>query len=83
MLSNFKIQLGVGPKVHKGLSSIEQRLRTTDFWRVRIGVDNRDDKKISGETYVLQNFTSEEKTGLEKIFPQIQERMIFNLAKSM
>ena len=40
-LGNFKIQLGVGPKKHNGLSSIQDQLHTPDFWRIRIGVDNR------------------------------------------
>ena len=82
VLSNFKIQKGVGPKVHNGISSIEDVLGSKDFWRVRIGVDNREDKKISGETYVLQNFTSEEKTTLETTFPKILERLISCLKAS-
>ena len=81
-LANFKIQKGVGPKVHNGLSSIEQTLSSSDFWRIRVGVDNRGDKKISGETYVLQNFTSEEKTILEETFPKILERLISCLKAS-
>lgn len=82
VLSNFKIQKGVGPKVHNGLSSIEQTLHATDFWRVRIGVDNRGGEKINGEIYVLQNFTSEEKTTLETTFPKILERLISCLKAS-
>ena len=75
-LGNFKIQLGVGPKVHNGINSIENTIKTNDFWRVRIGVDNRVDKRINGEEYVLQNFTSEEKNLLQNIFPKIIERLI-------
>ena len=82
VLSNFKIQKGTGPKVHNGISSIEDFLGSKDFWRVRIGVDNREDKKISGEDYVLQNFTSEEKTILEETFPKILERLISCLKAS-
>ena len=28
---------GVGPKVHNGLTSVEERLGTEGFWRVRVG----------------------------------------------
>lgn len=79
-LGNFKIQTGTGPKVHNGLSSIESTLRRNDFMRVRIGVDNRSPEfRIPGETYVLQNFTTEEKPILEEIFPRILAQLIFNL----
>jgi len=37
-LGEFKMQKGVGPKVHNGLTSVEVQLSTKDFWRVRVGV---------------------------------------------
>lgn len=40
-LGEYKIQKGKGPKIHKGINSIEDTLGTSDFWRVRVGVDNR------------------------------------------
>jgi len=86
-LGKFHIQFGVGPQLHNGLESIEHHLKTKDFWRMRIGVDNRQPKKnylshgrdidnkqkwIDGETYTLQNFLSQEKKLLEsEIFPKI------------
>ncbi len=58
---NYKIQQGKGPKLHNGVKSIEEKIGKTDFWRVRIGVENRDkENKISGKAYVLQNFTEDE-----------------------
>lgn len=71
-LGEFKIQQGKGPKVHNGLSSIESSLRYKDFWRVRIGIDNRDaTKRTPGEPYVLQNFTLEESNQATELFPII------------
>ncbi len=69
----FKIQFANGPKLHNGIKSIEQTLHSKDFWRIRIGVDNRQkENRIDGETYVLQDFLPEEKEILEKeIFPKI------------
>ncbi len=60
-LGSFKVQKGTGPKLHNGLASIEEKLGTVDFWRIRIGVDNREgNRSLSGEAYVLQDFTDEE-----------------------
>lgn len=69
-----KVQLQ-GPKLHNGVESIENHLHTTDFIRIRIGVDNRlPENRIPGETYVLQNFSDEETKALENIFPQVHTR---------
>lgn len=69
-----KVQLQ-GPKLHNGVESIENHLHTTDFIRIRIGVDNRlPENRIPGETYVLQNFSDEETKALENIFPQVLTR---------
>lgn len=71
-LGEYKIQMGIGPKVHNGVSSIEAALGTKDFWRIRIGVDNRDpDNRTPGEDYVLQNFSSDEKKIIEEVFDAI------------
>ena len=95
-LGKFKIQKGVGPKLHNGLESIENTLGTKDFWRIRIGVDNRTVRRpdrrntdevqssneisqinrwINGETYVLNDFTAEEKTVLNATFPRIYQQL--------
>jgi len=79
-LGKFHIQFGVGPLLHNGLESIEQHLKTKDFWRVRIGIDNRlPDKKVLGEIYTLQNFLSQEKKLLAtEIFPKIFSQLKLN-----
>ncbi len=71
-LGQYKIQKGVGPKVHNGINSIESALGGKDFWRIRIGVDNRDPQnRVAGEDYVLQDFTKNELSILEKVFEEI------------
>src|SRR4030042_1472406 len=56
-LGEYKIQKGVGPKLHYGIASIEKELGIGDFWRIRMGVDNRSiDNRVSGEEYVLEDF---------------------------
>jgi len=77
-LGKFRIDFGKGPKLHKGIKSIEQTLKTKDFWRIRIGVDNRQKTGwVNGEVYVLQDFLPEEKEVLEKeVFGKIFEKII-------
>ncbi len=71
-LGDFKITFGKSSPLHKGVASVEKYLKTKDFWRIRIGIDNRKlDKRISGEEYVLQNFSEEEKEILKFVFNQI------------
>lgn len=71
-LGTYKIQKGVGPKLHNGIESIEKALGTKDFWRVRVGVDSRDqDRRTPGEDYVLQNFTEEELDSIKEVFNKI------------
>lgn len=66
-LGEYKMQTGKGPKIHYGVNSIEDHLKTKDFMRIRIGVDNRDPaRRTPGDEYVLQNFRVEEKETLEK-----------------
>ncbi len=78
-LGEYKIQKGVGPKVHNGLTSVEERLGKIDFWRVRVGVDNRPmangEWRMAGEDYVLADFTSEEKAVLDKVIKIIVDEI--------
>jgi len=41
VLGEYKLQMGKGPKVHKGVNSVEEVLKSKDFWRMRVGVENR------------------------------------------
>jgi peptidyl-tRNA hydrolase, PTH1 family len=82
-LGKFKIDRGAGPKLHNGIRSIEEFLKTADFWRVRIGIDNRNpDHHISGEAYVLENFKPEERKIIDSEFPQIWSRIKTELLNS-
>ena len=74
-LGKFHVQFGVGPLLHNGLESIEQHLNTKDFWRIRIGIDNRK-FQTDGEAYVLSDFTEEEKKFLQQeAFPKILSQL--------
>lgn len=61
-IGEYKLQFQKGPKVHGGLLSTEQWLETRDFFRLRVGVENREeDSNIDGKDYVLSDFNLEQK----------------------
>lgn len=75
-LGEYKIQRAKGPKVHKGVNSIESALGTSDFWRVRVGVDSRDpDNRTPGEEYVLQDFSDEEMETLGGVLDDLCKKL--------
>ncbi len=60
--------------LHKGILSIEKLLKTNQFWRIRIGVDNRSgENRIAGEKYVLEKFSQQEMSAIFKVFEEISK----------
>lgn len=51
---------------HKGVQSIIDELKTQDFTRIRIGI-NQQNRKQETEKFVLENFTADEEEKLPKI----------------
>lgn len=75
-LGGYKIQLGKGPKLHKGLESIDSALGTNEYWHVRVGVENRDPAhRTPGEAYVLQDFHPDERKILAKVISEICKKL--------
>lgn len=82
-LGQFKIQFAKGPKVHNGVASVEEALGTEEFWRVRVGIENRDMPKIPrGEEYVLQKFTEEEKMRIDETIMDVVQAVIQHVRHS-
>jgi PTH1 family peptidyl-tRNA hydrolase len=84
-LGAYKIQKGKGPKEHKGLLSIYNALGTKDFWHVRVGIENRtindkwpmpNDRKISGEEYVLQDFDKREIETRDRVIERVTGELV-------
>ncbi len=65
-LGEFKIQHGKSPVGHNGVTSVENALKTKEFRRVRLGVENREEKNIPGMDYVLKRFLKEERMSFEE-----------------
>lgn len=82
-LGNYKLQKGKGPKVHNGILSIENSLGTKDFWRLRLGIENRQNKKIPGERYVLERMPEEEIIFLLDAILEAINSIEFNQALSL
>ncbi len=68
-LGNYKISFGRSSAGHKGAESIIQRLRTRDFYRLRIGV-----RKARGKAgdFVLKPITQKDLATFNKLFSEIQ-----------
>lgn len=82
-LGEFKIQFGKGPKIHNGINSVEEELGTKDFWRIRIGIDNRQpENRTEGETYVLEDFSADEIEILEKVLDKVSHELKMFLQKT-
>ena len=73
LLGEYKIQFGKGPKIHQGLASVEQYLRTKSFWRARIGIRGKNYLRIKAsgksmaENYVLRSFFQKEKEVIDGV----------------
>jgi PTH1 family peptidyl-tRNA hydrolase len=70
-LGKYKLQPLKSPKLHNGITSIEKVLAGKDFYRLRIGVENRKGLPISGVSFVLEKFSKEELDQLDLVFNDI------------
>jgi len=78
-LGSYKIQFARGPKVHNGILSIENRLGSNKFWRLRVGVDNREVSTrdlMSGSDYVLGHFKVDEVKMLDEVFFNVRDELL-------
>jgi len=76
-LDTYKLQFAKAPKNHNGITSVENELGTKDFFRLRIGIENRElEDNITGMEYVLKKFTQTELQTLESLYTRIIEREI-------
>lgn len=79
-LGSFKIQFGRGPKDHNGIKSVDDALGTNEYWRVRVGIENRpQESKPSGEVYTLEDFTKDERIILDKTINEICKKLATSL----
>lgn len=75
-LGKHKISAGSSSAGHNGVQNVIDMLGTKNFTRLRVGVDNRGNKKIETEKYVLGKFTATEMKIVSKILPSISNELI-------
>jgi peptidyl-tRNA hydrolase, PTH1 family len=78
-LGEYKFSFSKSPKTHNGIASVEKKLKTDSFWRIRIGVESRTEKTIPGKDYVLKKMESKEKKLLDKTLEKIVKDLNQNL----
>jgi PTH1 family peptidyl-tRNA hydrolase len=75
-LGNYKFSTDSSSAGHKGAQNIIEMLGTKNLTRLRIGVDNRGNKKIATEKYVLGKFTGKELMVLKKILGEAVNELL-------
>lgn len=63
-LGKYKIQMAKSPRGHNGVNHTERVLGTTDFQRIRLGIESRETRDIPGEDYVLIKMSEDEMVSL-------------------
>lgn len=82
-LGSYKIQFGKGPKVHNGVTSVVQYLKSDQFWHVRIGIDTRhNDRSISSQNYVLLSMSQDERQLLHHTLKEIADQLTSSLLEN-
>ena len=72
-LGTFRLAEDSRSAGHNGVQNIIDLLGTQKFKRLRIGIGVETD--LSPESFVLQKFSPEEKEEIEKIFPEVLEKI--------
>lgn len=78
-LGKYKLQHGKSPHGHNGVKDVEDRLKTKDFFRLRIGIESRTNKHISGEDFVLMKFTEDEQMILNEVIEESAKSLLLEI----
>lgn len=78
-LGKFKASKDSSSAGHNGAQNIIDFLGTKNFTRLRIGVENRGEKKIATEKYVLGKFNAAEIKIVLKMLPVVSDALIKNI----
>jgi len=85
-LAKIRISSGSGSGGHKGINSIIEELGTREFTRLRVGIGRpaqpnpTEDDIIS---YVLSDFTAEEKEAISSVIPRVTEAILCLLTEGL
>ena len=85
-LAKVRLSFGSSSGGHKGIDSIIKELGSQDFIRIRIGIGRPDKTEISEEdiiSYVLSNFTPDEKQAIAPVIPRVSEAILCLLTEGL
>jgi len=89
-LGKIRIRHGGGSGGHKGIESIITELKSQDFSRLRVGIGRPTIVESSTEisdadivTYVLSDFTPDEKHTMTKVIPKVGETILCLLTEGL
>jgi len=74
-LGKFKISKNSSSAGHNGVQNIIDLIGTKNFTRIRIGVDNRGERKIATEKYILGKLTAAEIKAVKKVLEEINKSL--------
>jgi PTH1 family peptidyl-tRNA hydrolase len=72
MIGDVKYSSGGGSAGHKGIRSIIDHIKTPDFYRIRVGIRERDEQhRKKAEEFVLSPISTKDKRVFEDIFKNL------------
>lgn len=79
-VAKLRLRLGGGSGGHNGIESIIRHIGTAEFYRVRIGIGRPeaedDDKEDAVISYVLSDFTRDERKAIDALLPTVSQSVI-------
>lgn len=75
-LGDIRIKQGGGSAGHRGVDSVVQRLKNSNFHRIRIGIDRPEHKDFPIDKWVLGQFSEEEKNKLDPVIQETTEQIL-------
>ena len=81
-IGRFKVQFAKGPRNHKGILDIEQKLGTKEFVRIRLGVWSEEVKRINPADYVIKVFSKANSEQLDIAITQVVETITEDIVLS-
>ena len=85
-LGKIRLSYGSSSGGHKGIDSIITELGSQDFIRLRVGIDRPDKAEASEDeiiTYVLSDFTAEQKQAIAQAIPKVTEAILCLLTEGL
>jgi len=77
----MKISFGKSSGGHKGIDNVMRKLKTKEFWRIRIGI-NPTKKKKDAMDVVLKKFSKKDDQEIKKLKKKINEALLCALTES-